>query len=315
MSKKYLTLLVIPHNEDRIRELNISRTFFWGLLTVCVISLCALIFHAIGYYIQLNREIEFSVLQTENEELKVQFERVQKRLKTLRNQVDGLTQIDRKLRAWVSFSEPGEDVRKMGAGGISEEVPLWENRVSYETSALLTQTHTDLDQLLREARFLQTSFDSIRSYMTQNEQERRHLPSILPLPPDAEYWYSSGFGWRTDPFTGRRQFHKGLDIAGHKGTDILATADGVVKKVGRDKLLGWYVSIDHGSGLSTLYAHLLKRPPVKKTQKVQRGGVIGKMGNSGRSTAPHLHYAVNRDKLAKNPKLYIFDKRTLSVIY
>ncbi len=316
MSKKYLTLMVIPHNEDRIRELNVSRPFLWGLSTLLVLSLCALVFYTIGYYIQLNREVRLATLQTENEELKVQFERVQRMLKTFQGQVDELTQTDRMMRAWASFSEPGEDIRKVGVGGISEETSLWESRLSFETEALVSQTYASLDQLVREASFLKTSFDSVASFLENDAEARSHMPTILPVSADYECWYSSGFGYRPDPFTGRRHFHNGLDIAGRRGTPILAAADGVIANVAFDKHLGYYVAITHGSGLRTVYGHLQRNSsPLKKGQKVKRGEVIGKMGKSGRATAPHLHYSVSRNKKAIDPKLYIFDQRKLSSIY
>jgi murein DD-endopeptidase MepM/ murein hydrolase activator NlpD len=309
MSKKYLTLMVIPHNEDRVREVNVSRPFLWGLSGVFLVSICALIFYTIGYYIKLHRELQQVSLQTENSELKFQFDRVSRELKNLRTKVDDLSETDRMMRVLVSLSEPGGDVRQVGVGGISNEAPPWEANLSYTSGQLLTETYTDLDQLLREAQFLEASFDTIASRLTSSEKVRNHTPSILPLPTNVDWWETSPFGYRNHPFTGRRDFHNGVDFSARLGTDVLATADGEVQVVNKDKKLGWYVSIGHGFGFRTVYGHLASKPPLRKGQKVKRGDTVGKLGDTGLSTGPHLHYTVIRNKRAQNPKNFIFAQK------
>ena len=126
------------------------------------------------------------------------------------------------------------------------------------------------------------------------------------MPPGTKVWPSSRYGYRTDPFTGRREFHNGIDYAGRLGDDIIVTADGVVKAVGKDRRLGYFVTVNHGNTFRTVYGHLKSRPPVTKGQQVKRGDVIGKIGNTGRSTGPHLHYSVIRNGKSQNPKNYIF---------
>ena len=203
----------------------------------------------------------------------------------------------------------------MGVGGISNESPPWEARISYSAGQILTHTYTDLDQLLREAQFLAASFDTIESRLTNSGKVRRHTPSILPLPTNTDWWETSPFGYRDHPFTGRKDFHNGVDISARPGTDILATANGVIQKVERDRLIGHYVAIDHGHGLRTVYGHLLQRPNVQVGQQVKRGDVIGKLGNSGRSTGPHVHYAVHRSGQHRDPFRYIFNNRKISSPY
>lgn len=315
MSKKYLTLMVIPHNEDRVREVNVSRPFLWGLSGAFLVSICALIFYTIGYYIKLNRELQQVSLQTENSELKYQFERVSRDLKSLRTKVDDLSETDRMMRVLVSLAEPGKDVRQMGVGGLSNEPPPWEARISYSAGELLKNTYTDMDQLLREAQFLTASFDTIESRLTSSEKVRRHTPSILPLPTNTDWWETSSFGYRNHPFTGRKDFHNGVDISARPGTSILATADGEILTVNKDKNLGWYVSIGHGFGFRTVYGHLKVKPPLRKGQKVKRGDTVGKLGNTGKSTGPHLHYAVIRNNRAQNPKKFIFAQKGRRTIF
>jgi murein DD-endopeptidase MepM/ murein hydrolase activator NlpD len=313
MSEKFLTLMIIPHNESHIREFNVSRPHLWGICAALTLCLCALIFYTVGYYVKQHREGQFFVLQTENAELKKQFERVQESLGELRYTVDDLTDTDRMMRAWTSLSEPGQEVRQMGAGGGSDEPPDWEGRVSFETVELFSETYANMDQLLRETRFLETSFDSMVAILSRNERIRNHTPSISPV--RGQSWLSSGFGYRPDPFTGQRQFHNGLDIAGRSGTEIVATANGMVARVGKDKQLGFYVAIDHQIGYRTVYGHLKSWPTVKKGQEIKRGEVVGKMGRSGRATATHVHYSVVQNKRAANPAFYIFDQKNQTAIF
>lgn len=314
MWKKNLTLMVIPHNRDQMRQVKASRPTVWGLGAALLFGCLALavVFYALGYFVNRQQETKLLALTSENTVLRKQVSRLQQRVEGLREDVNDLTEMDRMFRTRVNLAEPGDEVRKMGVGGYTTGTPEWEGRVTPDIGERLTRTNTDVDQLLREARFLETSFDHIASILNQNEVARLHTPSILPVPPQSGYWISSGFGYRTNPFTGARQFHKGIDIAGRSGTKILATANGRVESVGKDRYLGWYISIDHGLDYRTLYAHLLKKPSLGVGQIVKRGQEVGKMGRSGRATAPHLHYAVTKRNGNKehpvNPRKFIHNK-------
>jgi murein DD-endopeptidase MepM/ murein hydrolase activator NlpD len=137
------------------------------------------------------------------------------------------------------------------------------------------------------------------------EGKRRHLassPSIWPT----KGWLTSRYGNRTSPFTARKQFHAGLDIAGAPGTDIIAPAEGEVVFSGTRGPLGYSVIIDHGYGVRTQYGHA-KELFVKKGDRVKRGDTIASLGNSGRSTGPHLHYVVEVNGKTRDPLDYIFD--------
>lgn len=315
MWKRNLTLMVIPHNKDQMRQVRASRPTVWGVGAALLFGCLALavVFYALGYFVNRQQETKLLALTSENTVLRNQVSRLQQKVEGLRENVDDLTEMDRKFRTWVNLAEPGDDVRKMGVGGYTTNSPEWEGRVPRDIGERLTRANTHVDQLLREARFLEASFEHIASILDQNEIARLHTPSILPVPPQSGCWISSGFGYRTNPFTGARQFHKGIDIAGRSGTKILATANGRVESVGKDRYLGWYISIDHGLDYRTLYAHLLKKPSLAVGQIVKRGHVVGKMGRSGRATAPHLHYAVTKrsgDKEhAVNPRKFIHNNR------
>ena len=316
MWKRNLTLMVIPHNRDRMRQVRASRPTVWGLGATLLFGCLtlAVVFYALGYFVNRHQETKLLALTSENSVLKHQVSRLQKRVEGLRVNVNDLTEMDRMFRTWVNLAEPGDEVRKMGVGGYYTGEPEWEARVTQDIGERLARAYTDVDQLLREARFLEASYEHIASILNQNEIARLHTPSVLPVPPQSGCWISSGFGYRTNPFSGDRQFHRGIDIAGRSGTKILATANGRVESVGKDRHLGWFISVDHAPHYRTLYAHLLEKPSLGEGQIVKRGQVIGRMGRSGRATAPHLHYAVTKKsgekELAVNPRKFIHNRKS-----
>jgi murein DD-endopeptidase MepM/ murein hydrolase activator NlpD len=137
------------------------------------------------------------------------------------------------------------------------------------------------------------------------EGKRRHLASTPAIWP-TKGWLTSRFGNRVSPFTGARQFHGGIDIAGARGTDVIAPARGKVSFAGKRGPLGRSVTIDHGYGIRTTYGHN-DELFVKRGQEIERGQVIASLGSTGRSTGPHLHYVVEVSGKAVNPLNYIFD--------
>lgn len=133
----------------------------------------------------------------------------------------------------------------------------------------------------------------------------RRIPAYSPV--NGTSRLTSGFGWRASPFTGRREFHGGIDLAGSRGTPIVAPADGIVERVLDDRASGRVVVLEHGNGVETLYGHL-DTVGVSVGQDVVRGQPLGTLGNSGwRSTGPHLHYGVKVAKRYVNPRRYLFE--------
>ncbi len=146
---------------------------------------------------------------------------------------------------------------------------------------------------------------SLQELVTQLEDKHQRLASSPAIWP-AQGWLTSRFGTRISPFTGKRQFHAGIDVAGERGTPVLATANGKVVFSGGKGPLGKTVILDHGHGIRTHYGHNHELF-VKRGEKVERGQKIASLGNSGRSTGPHLHYTVEVRGKAVNPLDYIFD--------
>jgi len=158
----------------------------------------------------------------------------------------------------------------------------------------------ELQGLTFRSEHLEASFDDLGRAFQKRMELLAATPSTMPV----EGWFSHGYGWRKDPFTGQREFHRGMDIVAQAGTPIIAPADGVVSRGGRFSQLGNSVDLAHGYGYVTRYAHM-SEISVSAGDRVRRGDVIGHVGSTGRSTGPHLHYEVFRDGKRVNPWKYL----------
>ena len=166
------------------------------------------------------------------------------------------------------------------------------------SKSILDKAH----KLAKNAKKVENTLKYVNSVIDLQKVRLASTPSIWPT----KGYLTDGFGWRTHPFTGKRNFHYGQDIATQLGNDILATADGFVLVVAHQNALGNLIVIDHGFGFTTRYAHL-SGFNVKEGGRVKRGQIIGFVGNSGMSTAPHLHYEVRVFGKAQNPMKFIID--------
>lgn len=171
-------------------------------------------------------------------------------------------------------------------------------------SELLSQLTRRIDLLDRQLYAQSMSFDQLRDMALEQKDRMAHIPSVIPIN-IKDYTMSSGYGHRRDPLYGSTKFHAGLDFAAKTGTPVFATADGVVETAGRKSEYGNCIDIAHGYNYLTRYAHL-SEILVKEGDKVSRGEMIGKVGSTGKSTGPHLHYEVRFKDEPQNPVNYYF---------
>lgn len=162
-------------------------------------------------------------------------------------------------------------------------------------------SEAELRRLLGRARAQRAGYVALLDTFSARKTLAAHLPAISPA---ARGWSSSAYGFRMDPFTGRRAFHRGVDISLPVGSPVRATADGTVVAVEKQQGFGLSVRIDHGQGLTTVYSHL-DRALVRRGEQVRRGAAVALSGNTGRSTGPHLHYEVRLNGRAVNPRPYL----------
>ena len=305
MPRKRITFIVIPPNDGQVQEFRFSSKLLWILGMVCIAFIGALGYYASGYY---NRTDQHALLQQyseENDRLTGGLTLYKKRLGELEQSMEQLMADDEKLRSWHEM-DPLSSAERLGGMGGAEDLPEDYSELPERKRTLLTGIGSKIVQLQYQAELQVESFRVIESKFKESEENLKLLPTISPVPPESTR-KTSGFGKRPDPFTARPAFHSGVDFAGRKGTPIYATADGVVKYSYEDKTnrLGNVVVIVHDSeGVNengetytipgvyrTEYGHLEKRL-VEKGDVVKRHQKIGTMGSTGRSTGPHLHYAV-----------------------
>jgi murein DD-endopeptidase MepM/ murein hydrolase activator NlpD len=223
-------------------------------------------------------------------------------INTLKEKLVKLNRFETKIRVIANLeASEGED-SLFGVGGAAPEDLDPRLELTERHEGLMREMHLQVDELDKASQRQESSFGNLFDTLEGQRNLLASTPAIRP----SSGWMTSRFGYRTSPFTGRKEFHKGMDIANRKGTAILATADGIVSFAGKKGAMGNIVVIDHGHGLVTRYAHLSKTLK-KRGESVKRGDIIAQMGNSGRSTGPHLHYEVQLNGVPVNPAKYILN--------
>ena len=243
-----------------------------------------------------------SVLDAENRILKTQLKELSTKFEAVQHGIEKLADRGNELRLLVDIPKIDEETQAAAIGG-SQPVPEV-GFVSVETAEILSNAGKLLDQLSREVKMQQASYEDIRKQYDHNQVFFAHLPAIKPM----EGYYSlNGFGMRVHPVLKVYRMHEGIDIISDVGTNVYATADGVVRFSGRTEGgYGTVVDIDHGYGYGTLYAHL-SRTLVHPGESVKRGELIAKSGRSGLVSGPHLHYEVRKNGRKQNPVDFFFD--------
>ena len=234
----------------------------------------------------------------ELENYKLNYEQLQRKMNKVEEVLDHLQERDNQIYRVVFETNPvPDDVRKAGFGGAYR----YKNLEGYANSELIISTTKQLDILSKQMVIQSKSFDEVQRLALDKEKLLAAIPSIQPIKNDDLTRMASGFGWRTDPFTKARRRHKGMDFTSPRGTPIYATSDGkVIRADNRSFGYGKHIRLDHGYGYVTLYAHL-SAYNVSRGKRVKRGDIIGYVGNTGRSQAPHLHYEIIKDGKAVNP--------------
>lgn len=239
----------------------------------------------------------------ENQRLLSQYKLMQKDLETLEKVLDDIQQRDDNIYRVIFETEPiPSSIRKAGFGGVNKYAHL-EN---LKNSDLVINTSRKLDILSKQAYIQQKSYEEVMNLARDKEVMFASIPGIQPISNKELKRTASGWGFRIHPIYKIRKFHYGMDFTAPVGTDVYATGDGTVTEVTSEYSgYGRQVIIDHGYGYKTVYAHL-SRFNVKPGQKVKRGEVIGFVGSSGTSTAPHLHYEVHKNGEPVNPQYFYY---------
>ena len=211
---------------------------------------------------------------------------------SLQAQVSRINAVEQRLAAAAGVDLSAFNFSKNP--GVGESEPSSENL----TEADLKNTMSELGETLKAQ---EAEIESLGMMLSAITLKKEQTPSGMPVKGG---WVSSSFGYRSSPISGHKQFHKGIDIPGRKNQDVFAVADGVVSRSEKSGHYGWVIEINHGDGYTTVYAHNNKNV-VKAGDAVEKGEVIAKLGSSGRSTGPHVHFEVKKNGKAINPSQYI----------
>ena len=292
MANEFYTLIVVPHAKARFRQIRVPvRLAKWTLTLIGVVG-----FAVVGVMVHAARitmEIQdLRRLRTENSELLTKTRTYEENAGKLQAKVLQLQTMVTKLGVMAGLEHSLPEAGSAGVGGatgLESQAPVLAPRALAaidDSLTSLTRRSAQLEEFYRDQTLVLAS-----------------TPSIWPV----RGYLSAGFGNRKDPFTGQRDFHAGIDVSTPIGTRIFAPADGVVLSTAVQGAYGNSIMIDHGFGVVTRYGHL-DAYAVRPGQRVRRGDLIAFVGNTGRSTGPHLHYEVWVRDQAQNPIHFILDE-------
>lgn len=241
-------------------------------------------------------------LRKENTRLLAQYNLLSHRLDEAMDVLQDIQQRDDNLYRVIFQADPvAAEIRNSGYLGTNR----YDELKDMANADMVIETTRKLDVLDKQLYLQSTSFDEVVEMCRNQDEMLRCIPAIQPVANKDLKRMASGYGMRIDPIYGTRRFHEGMDFSAPTGTDVYATGDGVVVKMGWQTGYGNTIVIDHGFGYQTLYAHL-KDFRTKKGKKVVRGEVIGGVGSTGKSSGPHLHYEVHLKGNVVNPVNYYF---------
>lgn len=294
---KSFTLIVIPGQGSQVRRYQLQRTFVLqvaaGLVFLAVMAVAGGL-----RYLQVAQEAgENRILKEENLRLSGQLKSINERVDHLGWTIDRVERFDQKLRSLTLLSDPQ---RNLAMGPTAGEPALDAPKSISDTSPIL---NSKVDKLSAEAVKQEQSLQELQAYFQDQKSLLASVPSTWP----ARGWVTSDFGSRLDPYTAERMMHQGLDIAAPPGKQVNSPSDGTVIFAGLEGGYGNVLVIDHGYGIKTRYGHLSKIL-VKAGDYVHRGQEVAAVGNTGRSTGPHLHYEVRVNGLPQNPRKFILDE-------
>ncbi|MDF1565148.1 MAG: M23 family metallopeptidase [Deltaproteobacteria bacterium] len=312
---KTFTIMLVPDRAGTPKRYRIAKA--WVKAAGTAFGLFVLVLSGAGYhyYTVVDTAAEARALREENLGLRSELRLVEEKVSHFTASLERVERMDAKLRMLTQVSDPERNLA-IGPVSGSEKAPLDTDGplVETENSGIrlpldkvatdedIELLHARLENLAADARREEASLAELQEYFEDQKTLLAAMPSIWP----ARGWVTSAFGTRADPFTGDRSMHKGLDVAAEHGTRVRAPADGTVVFSGVHGAYGNVVVIDHGFGVNTRFGHL-SEVFAKVGDTLTRGQVFSAIGNTGRSTGPHLHYEVRVNGIPQDPRKFILD--------
>jgi len=289
-----ITIVLVPEGTNKIKQFRLPRLMLVFLFLVLISGTT---------YLRIKNKMPIlTEMQKKNELQEEQFVHLAQRIDQIAGKMCELKEFDHRLKEMVNLNTGEDDQSFQGIGGSDPEVLRSQYAIARTQKGLVRLMHKSLDNLDSEIAVGKQEKTELHKFLDHQKTLLASTPSIWPT----KGWLSSRFGYRESPFTGEREFHRGVDISARMNAPIVAPADGIVSVVKRDHGYGNTLVIKHGYGILTKYAHL-KKTLVKKGQYIKRGETIALVGNTGRSTGPHLHYEVHLNGVPVNPLRHILN--------
>lgn len=301
MSFKKVTIVLLSGDTSKVRQFRLPK-FFLVFFILGVVS-CAIFLSLIirNYQITKTKMPKLAQLQKENEQQKKQLLSLTGRIDQINQKMEKLQELDLKLKALVSLETRNDKTSFFqGVGGSEPNYFQPDSYMAITRRELVPPINRSLDNFNDQIPIDRQGKTEFHNFLENQKMLFFSTPSIWTT----KGWLSSRFGYRTSPFTGEREFHKGIDIATRTTSPVVAPAEGIILSIHRNQWSGNVLSVNHGYGLVTRYAHL-QRTLVKKGQYVKRGERIALVGKTGRSSGPLLHYEVYLNGIPVNPLRYV----------
>lgn len=289
-AKKKFTFMIVPNSTGKIRQFTISYTAIAASISSSIATILILGFFSSQFFYSnqnlTNAQRELASLKEENESQKNQITYFLSKSKEVEYRIERLSELEKKILEAVNIG-----------GGSEEELSSVVSRSDYRDFSPWDMDQVDIDVIDNIINGQNKDIESLVKGIENQLQTLEAIPNLRPAPGRI----SSPFGERLSPVTRRREFHRGIDIANSTNTNIVAAASGVVTFSAYNGSYGNMVLISHGNGYSTIYAHN-RENLVEVGDKVRKGDVIAKMGSTGRSTGPHVHFEIRKNGEPINPK-------------
>ena len=332
MDKSY-TILLVPDRDAKVKKIRVEHRMLVRVAVCAALVVVGIIGMAAHYFSVVGKVAENSLIRAENLELQNRWKEAEQKFAHINDELDRVKRLNGNLRHITSLNDPDRKLSmpqvdsstgaqpefvgggiatepaQAGMGAVGMHTVGGEGRMIADGDAKAVPAEHDgdlmksLDELDKKVKAQEQEARALKSYFEDQQALLASAPSIWPV----RGWVTSDFSVRLDPYTGERVMHEGIDVASQLGTPVRAPADGTVVFSGLEGGYGHVLVIDHGYGLKTRYGHL-SRVDVKVGEKVKRGQFVAAVGNTGRSTGPHLHYEVRVNGVADNPRKFILEE-------
>ncbi|WP_372974281.1 M23 family metallopeptidase [Muriicola sp.] len=302
--KYYYDPDTLSYRKIELKKSRRYRNIFLFILGSALFGFLGLIFLLNTNILNTPRELS---LARELKNYELRFELLNKKMEQVEQVLANIEDRDNNIyRLYFEANPIPEEQRRAGFGGVNR----YKSLEGFNNSEMIIATTRRLDVIQKQMVIQSRSLDEITKLAEDKEKLLASIPAIQPVKNEDLTRMASGYGWRSDPFTKARKMHWGMDFTAPRGVPIYATGDGMVSRADNNASgYGKHIRIDHGYGYMSLYAHL-SNYNVKRGQKVKRGDLIGFIGSTGRSEAPHLHYEVWKDEERINPINFYYGSLT-----